>query len=79
MPIQQCELDGKSGFQWGKSGKCFTYTSNSDKARNEAKAKAEAQGKAAYANGYTGSEDIQSIGTFVQELVKKLKKKPVRE
>ena len=24
MPIKKCMVDGKSGFKWGDSGKCYT-------------------------------------------------------
>ena len=24
MPIQKCTKNGKSGYKWGKSGKCYT-------------------------------------------------------
>lgn len=24
MPIKQCQLDGKKGYRWGDSGKCYT-------------------------------------------------------
>lgn len=42
MPIQSCTLpNGKKGYKWGKSGKCYAN-----------RASAEKQGKAAYASGY---------------------------
>lgn len=44
MPIQACTLDGKSGYQWGGSGKCYTYTD--DASRKEAKRRAILQGVA---------------------------------
>ncbi len=44
MPIKKCQTNGKSGFQWGNSGKCYTGTSG--------KTKAVKQAKAIFANGY---------------------------
>ena len=44
MPIQQCTMpDGRKGFKWGSSGKCYAL-----------KVKAEAQAVAIYASGWTG-------------------------
>ena len=44
MPIQSCTLpDGKSGYRWGKHGKCYAD-----------RADAEKQAEAAHANGYAG-------------------------
>jgi hypothetical protein len=42
MPIQSCKLpNGKQGYKWGKSGKCYA-----------SRASAEKQARAAYASGY---------------------------
>ena len=46
MPVKPCKAKGKSGWKWGNSGKCYTGKG--------AKAKAERQGRAAYASGYKG-------------------------
>jgi len=48
MPVQSCTKDGKPGFRWGKTGKCYTY--NSEKSRKEAIAKAQKQARAIKAN-----------------------------
>lgn len=45
MPVHKV---GKDAYKWGKSGKVY-------RGKN-AKAKAEAQGRAAYANGYKGKK-----------------------
>jgi len=37
-PVQSCEINGKMGYKWGESGKCYTG--------HDAKEKAEKQGKA---------------------------------
>jgi hypothetical protein len=51
MPIHSCALpDGSSGYKWGDEGKCYAD-----------RADAEKQAQAAYANGYSGDADIQSI------------------
>lgn len=47
MPVQRCTKNGRGGFKWGKSGKCYVGKG--------AKAKARKQGRAAYASGYKGS------------------------
>jgi hypothetical protein len=46
MPIQSCKANGKPGFKFGKSGKCYTYTSGNVQSRAKARAKAEEQGRA---------------------------------
>lgn len=48
MPIKKCTSGGKSGAKWGNSGKCYTGVG--------AKAKAQKQARAAYANGYRGKK-----------------------
>ncbi|HUW13386.1 MAG TPA: hypothetical protein VM537_26930 [Anaerolineae bacterium] len=55
MPVQACQQDGKRGYRWGESGKCYTYTAGSLRSKAQARLKAEAQGRAAYAAGYKGS------------------------
>jgi hypothetical protein len=42
MPVQRCTVDGKSGWRWGESGKCYTGP--------DAKEKALEQGRAIKAN-----------------------------
>jgi len=44
MPVKECEDNSKSGFKWGDSGKCYTYTPNNEVSRNKAKKKAIIQG-----------------------------------
>jgi len=67
MPIHDCQEDGKPGYQWGKSGKCYTYTKGNEEEKKTAKAKAEKQAKAIYASGYRENtemmEDIQQQAT----------------
>lgn len=49
MPVHACKLNGKSGYQWGSKGKCYTYTDEAG--RKRAKIKAIKQGAAAMAHG----------------------------
>jgi hypothetical protein len=58
MPIMECQEDGKSGYKWGESGKCYTYTDESSK--KEAHEKARKQGAAIKVN--------QSMSDISQEL-----------
>ncbi len=44
MPIQSCTKNGKPGFRWGKTGKCYTY--NNEKSRKAAISKAQKQQQA---------------------------------
>jgi len=46
MPVQPCRKDGKPGFRWGKTGKCYTYTLGNEAARKEAERRARIQGYA---------------------------------
>lgn len=55
MPVHRTYTDsGQPAYQWGQSGHKYPYTAGSEASRRRAKAKAEAQGRAARANGYTG-------------------------
>ena len=55
MPVHKANKDGKSGYQWGTTGKVYTGAG--------AQAKAAKQGQAAYANGYKGtSKPMKSSG-----------------
>ncbi len=38
MPIQRCEVKGKSGWKWGQSGKCYTGPGSRRKAAKQAAA-----------------------------------------
>ena len=52
MPLKRCHKEGKPGYKWGDSGKCYTYTSGNKAEREAAKALARKQGRAAYVSGY---------------------------
>lgn len=44
MPVNPCSENGKPGYKWGDSGKCYLYTPNDKKSMGEAKRKATVQG-----------------------------------
>lgn len=46
MPVMSCSEDGKSGWKYGNSGKCYTYPTGDKKASGQAKLKAYKQGAA---------------------------------
>ncbi len=46
MPVVICQLENKSGFKWGQSGACFTYTAGNEAARKRARSRAARQGRA---------------------------------
>ena len=46
MPVQSCQKNGKTGYQWGNEGKCYLYTRGNVPSRDRAKSLAEAQGRA---------------------------------
>ena len=44
MPIQECQVEGKPGFKWGNSGKCYTYDKDSDASKKTARKECMRQG-----------------------------------
>lgn len=63
MPVQSCQLDGKPGFRWGESGKCYTYETGDTASRRRARSRAQAQGAAIEANkGDITVEDVPVTG-----------------
>lgn len=46
MPLKECTENGRPGYKWGDSGKCYTYTPGDDEGRREAKRRAYVQGYA---------------------------------
>lgn len=55
MPVMKCQVDNKPGWKWGEHGKCYTYTAGDEAGSDAAKKKAEKQGAAAHAAGYSFS------------------------
>lgn len=46
MPLMTCRSNGKSGYKWGESGRCYTYTKGNKSSEANAMAKAQLQGRA---------------------------------
>lgn len=46
MPRERCQRDGKPGWRYGPTGRCYTYTPGNRASEANAIAKAEAQGAA---------------------------------
>jgi len=44
MPLQRCQLNGKQGWKWGASGKCYTYEEKNETSQKTARRKAARQG-----------------------------------
>jgi len=44
--VKSCESDGKPGWKWGDTGKCYTYTKGDKEGSATAKVKAGKQGRA---------------------------------
>lgn len=59
MPVKTCRLDGKPWYKWGDSGKCYTYTSWNKNSRENARAKAEEQGRAIEVNKKETQKDLK--------------------
>jgi hypothetical protein len=57
MPCHACQENGKRGWKWGRSGKCYTGPG--------ARAKCERQGRAAFAGGYRGHVAIPILGLVI--------------
>jgi hypothetical protein len=38
MPLLKCEINGKPGWKWGKSGKCFSGSDGRQKALEQGRA-----------------------------------------
>lgn len=70
MPIISCELDGKPGYKWGESGKCYTYEPSDIEGMKAARARAATQATAAYASGY--EEDVKLPAYVISALKKGL-------
>lgn len=68
MPIVSCELDGRPGFRWGGSGKCYTYSEGDRESMRIARARASAQGQAAYSAGY---REAVKLPNYVVSALKK--------
>jgi len=54
MPVHRSKDGDGPYYQWGESGKKYRYKQGNKRSREEAKKKAENQGRAARASGYRG-------------------------
>ncbi|OPY54651.1 MAG: hypothetical protein A4E48_00230 [Methanosaeta sp. PtaU1.Bin060] len=54
IPIQPCQEDGKDGFRYGPTGKCYTHD-GSEEGKKAARAKAAKQGRAIEASKHANS------------------------
>ena len=54
MPVQRGKDSDGPYYQWGGSGKKYHYEAGNKRAREQARAKATKQGRAARASGYRG-------------------------
>ena len=52
MPVKPCQENGKKGYKWGDSVKCYTYTPGNEASREAAKKKAIRQGRAIQVNKF---------------------------
>lgn len=74
MPVKECQSDGKPGFKYGDTGKCYTYTEGDDESKERAREKAKRQGRAIEANNVRMVEDgeywkftLRSMDLFCEE------------
>jgi hypothetical protein len=66
MPVQACTLEGRPGYKFGDSGKCYTYSPGDESGRKEAKRLAYVQGAAITAQ--TGEKLKEKKGIDVQDI-----------
>lgn len=61
MPVKSCNKDGKPGYKWGDSGKCYTYTPGNEQSKKAAKEKAIKQGQAIKSQSFSNEvlEELQ--------------------
>ena len=69
MPVEKCSSDGKPGFRFGDSGKCYTYTEGDEAGMERAKEKARDQERAAYASGFTGKSYGDTDYDFLNDIL----------
>jgi len=50
MPVQSCQENGKPGWKFGESGKCYIYIENDKQSEATAKLRAAKQGAAEHIN-----------------------------
>ena len=65
MPIKSCQLNGKPGYKYGDSGKCYTYSPGDEGSKARARSKAEKQAAAIRSQGYGMNEEPMRFGYWV--------------
>ncbi len=71
MPVQTCAEYSKSGYRWGKSGKCFTGSSALKKAKQ--------QEKAIYSSGWKENKKRELMNTATEHFNKTAKELTPRQ
>ena len=66
-----CQNDGKKGFKWGQSGKCYTYTTGDKSSMERAREKAKRQGRAIQVNK-SSLNDIEKCLDNIKESLKSI-------
>jgi len=69
MPVGKCSDNGKPGFRFGDSGKCYTYTEGDEVGMERAREKARDQERAAYASGFTGKSYGDTDYDFLNDIL----------
>lgn len=85
-PVRECEADGKPGWKYGDSGKCYTYTTGdqagNDSAKNKAYKQGVAMGEEAHANSASALDAVgklaERLDTFTIGLARELNEQNVR-
>jgi hypothetical protein len=75
MPVNPCSENGKSGFKWGDSGKCYLYERGDAESMSEAKRKATVQGLATGEYDNTKSFDEEELEETLKSLKEWFKEK----
>ena len=75
MPVNPCSENGKPGFKWGDSGKCYLYTPGNEESMGEAKRKATIQGIATGEYDAEKSFDEQELEETIKSLKEWFKEK----
>jgi hypothetical protein len=75
MPVNPCSENGKSGFKWGDSGKCYLYERGNAESMGEAKRKATLQGLATGEYENTKSFDEEELEETLKSLKEWFKEK----
>jgi len=75
MPVNPCSENGKSGFKWGDSGKCYLYERGDAESMGEAKRKATLQGLATGEYENTKSFDEEELEETLKSLKEWFKEK----